>query len=225
MLAKDKVIFLQLSDNSSEPFAPGSIHCVAGNSIGVTVMDVRDDPEGARPAVPDVLRVGKTSQLLYDHDGQFVKRGVRRIVPELPGGDDCQPKLGLPLIWLELLTPPVASDRRECYRVPANIKGLRASFGRDDACELTDASVMGLGVASREHHKEGDLVDVSIFFEDVKAIGSVSVQSATVYRPGWYRYGVLCVEADFQREVQELTMEIQRVRLRRMNRMETAALP
>jgi hypothetical protein len=205
MLSTGAGMYLHLpSSGPKRVLHPGTAISVDGDRCTIELNEAR---------VP--IEAGQNVFVYYELQQQFMQQ---------PGHVDAVMHDGRTIVvGLELRGTPVSAESRQCYRVSAAVTGLRAEVGGLRDCPLIDVSLSGLSVLSRGTLMPGDIVDVAITFEGVAYTGQACVQSAVPKDEDRTRYGLHCIEdrrssGNLQKGLQQMTMRIQQIQLRRRGR-------
>lgn len=119
-------------------------------------------------------------------------------------------------LQIETRGEPVSADNRECFRISTVFAELYVTVGECDSCRLVDISPTGFAVLSADEHEVGKVLSASAQYNGISASGPVCVMSVRQVRGGQFRYGLRCIDKAFQDEVRKLSMELQRLQLRRL---------
>lgn len=160
-----------------------------------------------------VLEVGQTITIYYNLHGKFVKQPAIVTLYESQSLDDESTRT---LFGIEKSGSPVAADDRQCFRVSIGAEGLTIEFGDNAKCPFVDVSPTGFGVISPEEFEVDNTVFATPRFEELQATGQVQIQSVRALRDGRYRYGVRCLDNSLNNVLQQISMALQRVQLRRL---------
>lgn len=176
----------------------------------------------------DNLSSGADLTLLFESRQKFVSQttSLEGII-ERPAADapsyaqaitmDLTDSVDRAVVVLEAQGVPAQADHRACYRVRAASSAIQVHFGDRDDCDLMDISQTGFALLSDQQHAQGAVVNACLPVADDRTVcGAVRIQSVRPLRSGRYRYGVTCLEPAFQKACVELTMDLQRERLRQL---------
>jgi hypothetical protein len=120
------------------------------------------------------------------------------------------------VVVLEVQGNPETADNRACYRVRTATSAIQIRFADRNDCDLMDISQTGFGIISDQQLAEGTVVQAGLPGDGCEITGAVRVQSVRQLRSGRFRYGVTCLEPAAQKACVELTMSLQRERLKRL---------
>lgn len=168
-----------------------------------------------------------TLHLLFEQKQKFVcqKTSLQGILDrpaaELPSPDqtvsmDLEAASQRMVIVLEVQGNPETADNRACYRVRTTTSAIQIRFADRNDCDLMDISQTGFGIISDQQLAEGTVVQACLPGDGCEVTGAVRVQSVRQLRSGRFRYGVTCLEPAAQKACVDLTMSLQRERLKRL---------
>lgn len=124
-------------------------------------------------------------------------------------------------VVFETLGDAVSAESRQHYRVSTITANLDAEIGDESPCKVVDISSSGFAAVAAARYRIGETVEVVIDLEDQHCAGKASVQSMRDKPGGKYRYGFLSGTAEdggsFQAALNSLSLEIQRLQLRRLS--------
>lgn len=120
------------------------------------------------------------------------------------------------IIVIQLQGQPELADHRECFRVKTHHMNVQVEFGSSINCSLADVSQSGFAVITGERLAVGKLVKVTMPGRTGLVTGMVRIQSVREQRRGHFRYGTVAVGTELRNACQYLSMELQRIRLRRL---------
>ncbi len=217
MLTIGQDVFLQLGDESRQMLHPSKVVEVTENALTVEIekntfsFDVEDDCR--------TLEADQEILIYYKLDGDFLKQAARIdevLEPEHEENDENKDDQKKKFAKMEAMGEPVSSESRQCHRVSTVMAELTASFGQCDDCQIVDVSITGFAVISLEEFPVGKVVTATPRYKDLQPTGTVCIHSVRALRDGRFRYGLHCVEQSFQEEMQKLSMDVQRQKLRRL---------
>lgn len=145
--------------------------------------------------------------------GKFMQCGakVESLVEELNGR----------AVWtFKLVGEPVSAESRGSFRVSIVTDNIMAALGKLPPCPVTDVSPEGFSVLLNESLSVGATFEATIFAGQTTISGQVRIQTVKQLPTGQLRYGLLAFEpkTPFRRNLEKLSMELQRTRLKRMSR-------
>jgi hypothetical protein len=85
-----------------------------------------------------------------------------------------------------------------------------------EGCRVIDVSPAGFSLISAEDHHINDIVTATVQYGGIQYSGRARVQSKRTWKDGHFRYGLYCIDRAFREAVQQLAMEVQRQKLRRL---------
>jgi hypothetical protein len=153
--------------------------------------------------------------LIYYHQRfEFVKQSAR--IDEMFQATDPEDSPAETHIRLELFGDCVSADGRQSYRVWCLLAGVTATFGGVKNCQVIDVSSTGFAVVSQDTYRVGEIVEATPRYRGLECTGRVSVQAVIPLKSGKFRYGVQCVDRKLQASLQEISMQLQRQKMRRL---------
>ena len=214
MLNLEQDVFLQPASKSRRLLHPGKVVRIRHQSLTVILEEnlASSDITG-----DDGLCLKRDQKIFiyFNRQRNFLKQAAR-IVDVSETATESEQDESNNCVRLETEGEPVPAENRESYRVSTVHAELTATFGEIAECALVDISAKGFAVISPQKYTVGQLVTAAPHYEDFQSVGKVCIQSAQALKDGRFRYGVVCVEKNFQAKVQKLCMLLQRQQLRRL---------
>ena len=93
-------------------------------------------------------------------------------------------------VVMKVIGDVVSVDARQEYRVSAINAGLTATLGTEEDCAVQDISMLGLGLVSGRKYSIGQILDVTVHFEDEDFSGQVVVRCIRQFDGNRTRYGL-----------------------------------
>lgn len=123
-------------------------------------------------------------------------------------------------VGFQLAGEPASAENRQCYRVSTVMVDLTATLEDEVNCQLLDISSCGFSLLSSREHAYGSLVEVTLSYGQNKYSGKARIQNIIENPRGVYRYGLRgeedsAIDRDLATGRQIISMEIQRIQLRR----------
>jgi hypothetical protein len=118
---------------------------------------------------------------------------------------------------------PMSAEGRETFRVSTVLADLTATVGAETECRLLDVSTTGFAVEATQRYEVGQVVSVTLRYEERQFSGQARVQSIRDLDLGKIRYGLHAVEdkahgAELRKGQQHIAAAIERQQLRRLSR-------
>lgn len=115
---------------------------------------------------------------------------------------------------------PVSAESRGSFRVSIVTDNIYATLGKFSSCPVADISAEGFAVLLKESLAVGSTFEATILSGETELTGMVRIQTVKQLPTGQFRYGLLAYEAKspFRKNLQNLAMELQRTRLKRLSR-------
>ena len=146
-----------------------------------------DDPSGGRVLHPGIIaeivqdrctiefenselpiRTGDGCLIYYHEFQEFVQRPVK--VEE-------QSEIGpLSRVVMKFIGNSISADSRQEYRVSAINAGLTVSLGTEEGCTIQEISMSGLGLVSDRKYSTGQILNVTLHFEDEGFSGRMVIE-------------------------------------------------
>ncbi len=82
----------------------------------------------------------------------------------------------LPRVVMKLIGDVISADTRQEYRVSAINTGLTVTFDNEEGCTIQEISMSGLGLVSDGKYPIGQILNVTLHFEDDHFSGQVVVE-------------------------------------------------
>ena len=123
-------------------------------------------------------------------------------------------------IGFQLVGEPVSAENRQCYRVSTVMVDLTATLEGEANCHLLDISSSGFSLLSTREHAYGSLVEVTLEYGQNKYSGQARIQNIIEHPRGVFRYGLYGIEdkkvdSELTKGRKVISMDIQRLQLRR----------
>ena len=174
------------------------------------------------------LEAGNDIIIFFERMQEFMQQSGRidMIKPsEVPTDDSKTPpgeseKPAGTVIGFQLVDEPVSAENRQCYRVSTVMVELTATLDGEENCHLLDISSSGFSLLSTREHAYGSLVDVTLEYGQNKYSGQARIQNIIEHPRGVFRYGLYGIEdkkteSELGKGRQIISMDIQRLQLRR----------
>jgi hypothetical protein len=192
-----------------------------------------DDPSGGRVLHPGIIaeivqdrctiefenselpiRTGDGCLIYYHEFQEFVQRPVK--VEE-------QSETGpLSRVVMKFIGNSISADSRQEYRVSAINAGLTVTLGTEEGCTIQEISMSGLGLVSDRKYSTGQILNVTLHFEDEDFSGRMVIEWIRQLGGDRTQYG-LCGLFDAERSdtlrigLMRFTRAVQRQNLQRVS--------
>ncbi len=192
-----------------------------------------DDPSGGRVLHPGIIaeivqdrctiefenselpiRTGDGCLIYYHEFQEFVQRPVK--VEE-------QSEIGpLSRVVMKFIGNSISADSRQEYRVSAINAGLTVTLGTEEGCTIQEISMSGLGLVSDRKYSTGQILNVTLHFEDEDFSGRMVIEWIRQLGGDRTQYG-LCGLFDAERSdtlrigLMRFTRAVQRQNLQRVS--------
>jgi len=166
------------------------------------VPGLRSDPRSG----PDDRRLpaeGAPVKVFLERQGAFFVIPARSL-----GESAVEPGL----LELELRGEPERLERRFSVRVAAEGLGVRASLG-GEGCPVVELCEISFAVRARADLEVGDVVEAVVFDAGEALPGRVRVESKQPLEPGWWRYGLMCLDGRLKFDLSAVALAVQRSRI------------
>lgn len=159
---------------------------------------------------PVTLPPGTETFLYAEWRGKFHQQAARVAAVRTEGPT--------PVLELERIGEPVNCESRGCYRVSVVSQELTVELGRIGPCLLADVSAEGVSIITPRRLQIGASVQMDLLEENVRATGSLRVQSEKELPGGKMRYGLHAPESRsmLRRSLEALSVLMQRRQLKRL---------
>ena len=201
MLTTGDGLFLQIPNESRQRVLhPATVVNRAEDTFSITLE------EGL------TLEPGQDVLLFFENKREFMQQ---------PGHiDTVLPSDSAPILGIRTAGKPVSAESRQCFRVSTIMSILTASVGNLQSCPLADVSATGFSVIAQSPFRIGDVVPVTLAFEDERFPGKACIQSVKDLGSGRFRFGLHCINdreagSDLERGLRHISTEVQRQQLRR----------
>jgi hypothetical protein len=205
MLASEAKIFLDFPNESKQRILhPATIK--EANEHGYTA-----ELEEANLS----LEAGQNFFVYYNLKRKFVKQAAR-----LDAVLQTDPALA---VGFQVTGEPVSAESREWYRVSTVMANLTTTVGPETVCPLLDVSAMGFAAEATQRYEIGQVVPVTLRYEDSQFNGKARVQSIRELDRGRIRYGFHAIDdrtcgGDLRKGLRHISAAVQREQLRRQAR-------
>ncbi|MHC4220385.1 MAG: PilZ domain-containing protein [Planctomycetota bacterium] len=165
---------------------------------------------------PDLnFEAGQNIFVYYNHKRKFVKQAAR-----IEAVLQTNPIL---VVGFATQGEPMSAESREWYRVSTVMTDLAAKIGTESNCKLLDVSSAGFAVEARQRYEIGQVLPVTLRYQDGQFSGEARVQSVREMDKGRIRYGFHSLDdktsgGDLQKGQQVISAAIEREQLRRLAR-------
>ncbi len=192
-----------------------------------------DDPSGGRVLHPGIIaeivqdrctiefenselpiKTGDGCLIYYHEFQEFVQRPVK--VEE-------QSEIGpLSRVVMKFIGNSISADSRQEYRVSAINAGLTVTLGTEEGCTIQQISMSGLGLVSDRKYSTGQILNVTLHFEDEDFSGRMVIEWIRQLGGDRTQYG-LCGLFDAERSdtlrigLMRFTRAVQRQNLQRVS--------
>jgi len=205
MLASGTKIFLNLPHGSQR-------HVL--HPATVTKAGKRDYTAQLEEADP-ILRPGQDLFVYYYLGPKFVKQPAR-----LDAVGQADPSL---VVGFQTTGEPMSAEGRGRFRVSTVMANLTAAVGAEAECTLLDVSTTGFAVEATQRYEIGQIVSVTLRYQDRQFRGKARIQSIRELDLGRLRYGLHAVDdrasgGDLRKGQQHISAAIEREQLRRLAR-------
>lgn len=140
--------------------------------------------------------------------GKFMQQGARII--------EVRSSEPVSVMAFDRIGTPVSAESRELYRVCTVSSNMIGMVGKCDLGPVVDVSSAGFAMIAMGNYQIGSVVPVTVNFEGRTLSGTALVKTAKPRFDGKTRYGFLAVEHTARKELEKMSMTIQRTQLRRM---------
>ncbi|MHC4776219.1 MAG: PilZ domain-containing protein [Planctomycetota bacterium] len=118
----------------------------------------------------------------------------------------------------------MSAEGRERFRVSTVMADLTATVGAEAECKLLDVSTTGFAVEATQRYEIGQVVSVTLRYQDRQFSGKARIQSIRELELGRIRYGLHAVDdkasgGELRKGQQHITAAIEREQLRRRARL------
>ncbi|MHC4129010.1 MAG: PilZ domain-containing protein [Planctomycetota bacterium] len=129
-----------------------------------------------------------------------------------------------PVVGFQTTGEPVSAEGRERFRVSTVMADLTATVGAEAECKLLDVSTTGFAVEATQRYEIGQVVSVTLRYQDRQFSGKARIQSIRELELGRIRYGLHAVDdkasgGELRKGQQHITAAIEREQLRRRARL------
>ena len=167
-----------------------------------------------------MLETGQVVFALFYRNHKFVQQAVEIVSVE----ENQVEEERTAVIVFRATGEPVSAETRECYRVSTTMTGLTGEIGDGDRCPVWDICPKGLSFISTRSYTVGEIVPVTLAYDDETFSGRCSVQSIKRLRRGRARYGLFCIEdrehmGNLLEGLKRISMAVQRRYLSRLVRL------
>jgi hypothetical protein len=128
---------------------------------------------------------GTDAYAYYKHEGTFLRQRIRI--------DAIMPSESRTVIGFSTFGKPERADARRSQRVPTHEARLLATFDDEESCPLLDVSLEGFAVIARTAREVGELLPVTLFYDDERFSGTACVQNVQRLPDGRFRHGLQSV--------------------------------
>ena len=161
------------------------------------------------------LQAGQDLFGYYELKRKFVKQPARI--------DAVMQTAPMLVIGFQITGEPMSAESREWFRVSTVMANLTASVGAEPECRLLDVSTAGFAVEAATRYEIGQIVPVTLRYENGQFSGEARIQSIREMEKGRFRYGLHAVEekasgGDLRKGQQHISAAIEREQLRRLSR-------
>ena len=192
-----------------------------------------DDPSGGRVLHPGIIaeivqdrctiefenselpiKTGDGCLIYYHEFQEFVQRPVK--VEEQSGNGP------LSRVVMKFIGNSISADSRQEYRVSAINAGLTVTLGTEEGCTIQEISMSGLGLVSDRKYSTGQILNVTLHFEDEDFSGRMVIEWIRQLGGDRTQYG-LCGLFDAERSdtlrigLMRFTRAVQRQNLQRVS--------
>lgn len=146
-----------------------------------------DDPSGGRVLHPGIIaeivqdrctiefenselpiKTGDGCLIYYHEFQEFVQRPVK-VEEQSENGP-------LSRVVMKFIGNSISADSRQEYRVSAINAGLTVTLGTEEGCTIQEISMSGLGLVSDRKYSTGQILNVTLHFEDEDFSGRMVIE-------------------------------------------------
>ncbi len=192
-----------------------------------------DDPSGGRVLHPGIIaeivqdrctiefenselpiKTGDGCLIYYHEFQEFVQRPVK-VEEQSENGP-------LSRVVMKFIGNSISADSRQEYRVSAINAGLTVTLGTEEGCTIQEISMSGLGLVSDRKYSTGQILNVTLHFEDEDFSGRMVIEWIRQLGGDRTQYG-LCGLFDAERSdtlrigLMRFTRAVQRQNLQRVS--------
>jgi len=205
MLASDTKVFLNLPRGSRRHVLHPARIKEAGTRGYTAELDESDV----------LLGPGQDLFVYYYLKHKFVKQPAR-----VDAVMQTEPTL---VVGFQTTGEPMPGEGRESFRVSTVMADLTATVGAETECRLLDVSSTGFAVEATQRYEVGQVVSVTLRYQERQFSGRAQVQSIRELDLGKIRYGLHAVEdrtsgGDLRKGQQYISAAVEREQLRRLSR-------
>jgi hypothetical protein len=200
MLTAGSTCFLAISSpQEKRVLHPGLVQALKGNHCVVAFEE------------PLAFQAGEEVTLAAEWRNKLHQQGAKVVGVRASGP--------LPIVEFERVGEPVNCEGRSLYRVSVALQRIPCRVDEQHDCLLADVSAEGVAVITSRPLQVGALVALKLEIDDLRAEGTMRVQTEKQIRGGKLRYGLLAVEtrSPLRKSLESISMMMQRRQLKRQS--------